>query len=322
VLRPTLRWERGVTENPFLVARPDGYYLLYAGGHCCRPPCSYATGVARSRALLGPYVKAPAALLAGNASWMCPGGAVVVADPGGHDQLAYHAYRRGDPSQGREMLLDGLAWGPDGWPVAGSGQGPSASATSSAAIAQAAPRAVVDDFSERALGPGWQWPYDRRPRFALRRALVLSVVPGTETATFLGRLSPWTAYVATTAVERGALDPGVTAGLALLRAGQGGKLGIAVRTQDVEVWRRANGRRTSVSRRTPALADRVWLRFVVPGDGTATAQLSVDGTSWQAIAAPQSLATGFDGARVVLAGSGPPPAVARFDLLLIEPYVP
>lgn len=322
VLRPTLRWERGVTENPFLVARPDGFYLLYSGGHCCRPPCSYATGIARSPTLLGPYVKAPAPLLVGNASWMCPGGGVVVTDAAGHDQLAYHAYRRGNPSQGREMLLDGLTWGADGWPVAGSGQGPSATATSPQASAQLAPRALVDDFSERALGPGWQWPFDRRPRFALRGALVLSVVPGTETATYLGRLAPWAAFVATTVVERSALRPRVTAGLALLRAGHGGKLGIAVSTHDVEVWRRQNGRSTIVAHQAPALADRVWLRFVVPGDGTATAQRSVDGTSWVAMTTPQALAPGFDGARVVLAGSGPRPAVARFDLLRIDPYVP
>jgi len=72
LIGPGAPWERDVTEGPNLVLRNGAYYLFYAGGHCCRPPCSYAEGVARAPALLGPYTKAPAnPLLTGNAAWKC-----------------------------------------------------------------------------------------------------------------------------------------------------------------------------------------------------------------------------------------------------------
>ena len=74
LLAPDAGWEQGVTEGPALVRRGGSYLLFYAGGHCCRPPCTYAEGVARSSSMLGPYVKDPAnPLLVGNAAWQCPG---------------------------------------------------------------------------------------------------------------------------------------------------------------------------------------------------------------------------------------------------------
>jgi beta-xylosidase len=322
LLRPTQPWEGGVTENPFLVSRPDGYYLLYSGGHCCRPPCTYATAVARSPTLLGPYVKAPGVLLRGNASWMCPGGAGVVTDPLGRAYLAYHAYVRGDPSLGRQMLLDALDWGADGWPVVGSGAGPSAQATSLLAGAQRTSGGWVDDFSERALWPGWQWPFDRRPSFTVGGALALRVVPGDETAAFVARMATRPAYVATAVLERAALRPGVTGGLALLRSGAGGTIGIAVNPRRSYLWRREDARRTILASVRPAPSQRIWLRFVVPGDGTATAQMSLDGAAWTTLGAAQRLPAGFDAPRIALAGRGPRSAVARFDMLQIDPYTP
>lgn len=320
LLAPTQSWEGGVTENPFLVARPDGYYLFYSGGHCCRPPCTYATGVARSTKLLGPYVKAPAPVLRGDATWMCPGGASVVSDPAGQDDVLYHAYARGDPSLGREALLDTLTWGPDGWPVVAAGAGPSAVATSALATApQRPPAGFADAFDERELLPGWQWPVGRRPDTTLHGTLTLHLVPGDDTATFLGRIAPLTAYVATTELER-PRRPGVRASLALLRAGDGRTIGIAASTRGLEVWRREGERTTILARSQPPPSAHVWLRLAVPGDGTVTPQASTDATTWTTLAPPIALATGFDAARLVLGGSGPRSSVATFDDLRIDPY--
>ena len=97
LIGPGAPWERDVTEGPNLVLRNGAYYLFYAGGHCCRPPCSYAEGVARAPALLGPYTKAPAnPLLTGNAAWKCPGhGTTIDLGPAGLF-LLHHAYRTDD----------------------------------------------------------------------------------------------------------------------------------------------------------------------------------------------------------------------------------
>src|SRR5439155_1750684 len=39
---PNAEWEEGVTEGPDIVRHGDRYVLVYSGGHCCRPPCTYA----------------------------------------------------------------------------------------------------------------------------------------------------------------------------------------------------------------------------------------------------------------------------------------
>jgi hypothetical protein len=62
----------------------------------------------------------------------------------------------------------------------------------------------------------------------------------------------------------------------------------------------------------------VQLRFVVPGDGTARAQSSPDGSVWRDLGAPVVLPGGTDGTRVVLAGRGRRHDEVRFASLRVE----
>jgi hypothetical protein len=319
VLRPDRRWERGVTENPFLVHRPDGYYLFYSGGTCCRPPCSYAVGVARAPSPTGPYVKLPRPVLAGNDRFMCPGGVSIVTQHAGGMVVAYHAYDRADPALGRQMLVDALTWRPDGWPQIGTGAGPSSTATSALAVDQAAPHAIADEFAGRELSPGWHWPFDRRPTFRVRDGFALRVEPGDQMATFAARQSPYGAFVATTQVRRGRLRSLSTASLALSRASGDRAVGIGVSTTGVTVWERREGARALLFSAALAPAPSVQLRFAVPGDGGAQPQMSLDGTAWRDLGGPVTLPGGIDGTRVVLAGRGRRGDEVRFASLRIEP---
>lgn len=130
LLRNRSRWEGGVVEAPEIVRHGGWAYLFYSGNGCCRPACAYALGVARSRSLLGPWVRDPRnPILRSNNHWNCPGHASFFDDGNGHDLVLYHAYRarlRGDPR--RLGLLDQVQWGPDGWPAIAGGRGPSLSA--------------------------------------------------------------------------------------------------------------------------------------------------------------------------------------------------
>ena len=153
LIAPDATWEQGVTEGPSLVRRGGSYLLFYAGGHCCRPPCTYGEGVARSSSLLGPYVKDPAnPLLAGNAAWQCPGhGTTIDLGPAGL-YLLHHAYRADDAfDRRRSVLLDRVEFTPDGWPTIGGGLGPAL--TASAPLGSAG----------GALAPGWEWPFFAAP---------------------------------------------------------------------------------------------------------------------------------------------------------------
>jgi xylan 1,4-beta-xylosidase len=182
LIAPDATWEQGVTEGATLVRRGGSYLLFYAGGHCCRPPCTYAEGVARAASLLGPYTKDPAnPIMTGNGAWRCPGhGTTIDLGPGGLF-LLHHAYRADDVlDRRRSALLDRIDLGPDGWPTIGDGAGPAGTAPAPLGVdGGAAFTGFTDGFAGRSLAPGWEWPFDAPPdarpdhgalRLACRRA--------------------------------------------------------------------------------------------------------------------------------------------------------
>ena len=166
LIAPDADWEQSVTEGPSLVRRGSSYLLFYAGGHCCRPPCTYAEGVARSSSLLGPYVKDPAnPLLAGNAAWQCPGHGTTIDLAGAGLYLLHHAYRSDDAfDRRRSALLDRVDFTPDGWPTIAGGLGPALMAGDPLGRAGGvAPPSFTDRFAGSALAPGWEWPFFAAP---------------------------------------------------------------------------------------------------------------------------------------------------------------
>ena len=115
-------------EAPFIVTRPDHYYLFVSYDYCCKGVDStYYTVVGRAKKITGPYVgKDGSKLLAG-------GGTVFIrpfADEGryrgqghngwlhdtdGKDYVVYHAYDR--QNEGKSALrIAPVTWGQDGWP--------------------------------------------------------------------------------------------------------------------------------------------------------------------------------------------------------------
>ena len=216
LIEPDAPWEQGVTEGPSLVHRPDGWYLFYAGGHCCRPPCTYAESVARAPALLGPYVKASRRLLRGDGVWKCPGhGTLVDLGPGGLF-LLHHAYRAADTfDERRSVLLDPVAFGPDGWPVIGDSGEPAASAASPLGAPQAArPGVFADRFAGRALLPGWEWPFNRIPRTRVTGSgLDLRCRRSRAAPDFVARQVPDDRYAAAATLDLRALHGSAAVGL-------------------------------------------------------------------------------------------------------------
>jgi hypothetical protein len=157
---PDEPWEEGVTEGPDIVRNGDAFVLVYSGGHCCRPPCTYAVGVARASSILGPYTKDPAnPVFHGGNGWKCPGHGTLVDGPGGELTFLHHAYAESDPFDvHRQALLDPVVFGGDGWPAFGAGGAPVGPGT------DGDQQRLVDAFAGHALAPGWQWPYNGAPR--------------------------------------------------------------------------------------------------------------------------------------------------------------
>ncbi|HEV7750035.1 MAG TPA: family 43 glycosylhydrolase, partial [Baekduia sp.] len=165
LIAPDAGWEQQVTEGPSLVRSGGRYLLFYAGGHCCRVPCSYGEGVAQAASLLGPYVKDPAnPILTSSPAWKCPGHGSVVQTGAGGLALLHHAYRADDAQDlRRRVLLDPVGFGADGWPVIGDAGVPVVTGTSPlGAVQQPAPAGFSDGFAA-GLQPGWEWLWNAPP---------------------------------------------------------------------------------------------------------------------------------------------------------------
>ncbi|CAM3602591.1 glycoside hydrolase family 43 protein [Deinococcus frigens] len=119
--------ELGVTEAPHLYRRGGWYYLLTAEGGTS---WEHAVTVARSRHLHGPYEVHPdnpvlTAVDAPGLPIQKSGHASFTNTPDGQWVIAYLCgrpiTRRGECPLGREMALESLVWGEDGWPRLASG---------------------------------------------------------------------------------------------------------------------------------------------------------------------------------------------------------
>jgi beta-xylosidase len=215
LISPDAGWEQRVTEGPTLVARNGLLYLFYSGGHCCRPPCTYAEGVARAPSLAGPWEKAPLnPILRGDAALRCPGhGTVVDLGPRGLF-LLHHAYLGGDVAQARRQpVLSSIAFGPDGWPVV---QAPQPQAPAPFGDDQRPPAlGFSEGFPGTSLRPGWEWLFDRPPSTRVAGG-ALSVRCGGPTA-FVARQVPADRFAAVATVDmraaRGRASVGVAASL-------------------------------------------------------------------------------------------------------------
>jgi beta-xylosidase len=204
LLAPDAGWEQRVTEGPSLVRRGGSYLLFYAGGHCCRPPCTYAEGVARSASLLGPYVKDPAnPLLVGNAAWQCPGHGTTIDLGAGGLYLLHHAYRADDAfDRRRSTLLDRVDFTPDGWPTIAGGLGPALTAAAPLGSAGTlAPPGFTDRFDARTLAPGWEWPFFAAPDARLDRGGLRLTCRGARRPSFLARQVPVDRFTALATVD-------------------------------------------------------------------------------------------------------------------------
>jgi xylan 1,4-beta-xylosidase len=286
-------WEHGLVEAPALLRHDGLFYMVYSAGHCCGRHCNYATGVARSASLLGPWEKRPDPILTGGAGIRCPGHAGVAIGPAGEPVLAFHAYIRRDQSN-RQLLLAPLGFDAGGWPRVGDVSGPAAT-----------PGAARFGFGAP-LGMGWSWLAGPRPaaRVADGRLLLGTGVLARQTGT--------TRFTASTVVRsRGTR---VRPGLAVMAQGPNA-VGIELQGPRAVAWRVDDGRR-SEGHAVPLRAGAARLRVTV---GRAV-RLEVRARGrWRSVGPAQRLPRWAGGAHVALTVNGSESGRARFDSLSIEP---
>jgi beta-xylosidase len=329
LLRNDAPWEGKLVEAPHVIRRNGWFYMFYSGNACCGEECAYAVGVARARALSGPWEKCPRnPILASNDAFRCPGHGAPVDDGKGNWYYLYHAYeeRKDAIYVGRQLCLDAIQWNFDGWPSINHGRGPSRVADAPFHPALRAPQRTrwSADFSSP-LDRGWQWPQSCVPRMETDRgALVLTAEHprrGSDPLAAVAARAVTTGdYAATAVVDARDLTPGTMASLCAYGSHRDA-VGVGVHDGMVTVWRRRGGRlgELAVAR---VGKEKVHLRCTALDGHAYRFSFSTDGRGWTTLGGriDGSWLPPWDaGVRIALAVGGVTGASARFTSLKFVP---
>lgn len=285
ILRNDAPWEGAVVEGPFVLRRGDYYYLFYAGSACCGRNCNYAVGVARAKEMLGPWEKAPTnPIMAGNETWRCPGHGSIVSDPEGRYWFLYHAYaQNGFVATGRQMLLDEVVFGADGWPTINQGKGASdRAAAPTVARSQRDVRTFRADFDRAGeLEPGWQWVVGRKPATRVSDGKLTLTTTDADPASAVQSITA-PSFVAETAVATQGLANGAFAGL-VAYGDRANHLALVTNGKAVQLWSLRRGERTIIGE-APASGDMVRLRIACVDGNRFRFAVQGEGGKWKELA--------------------------------------
>jgi xylan 1,4-beta-xylosidase len=185
-------WEKSLVEGVSIFRHDDYYYAFYAAAGCCGSGCSYVSGVARAKNILGPWEKYKNnPILTDSKYWICKGHGTAI-EKDGKFYFLYHAYdRKTSAFTGRQGLLQEFKFTPDGWI--------DFIETKTDTVSQL--RVVTDEFKGNKLNDIWQWSVFEDARYRMKDGeLMLS---GTHEASgnFIGQKILSDDYTATTLVR-------------------------------------------------------------------------------------------------------------------------
>lgn len=232
-------WERGLIEGVCIFKKGEYYYATYSGGGCCDRGCSYKTGVARAKNILGPwekYEKNP--ILTDNADWKCSGHGTVV-DYAGDQYMLYHGYNTtGDVYVGRQGILEKFEWTEDGWPTLKNDAKYDRKSES---------LDFTDSFADDKLNPVWQWRVTQKISYQTGKdgLKVQSSTENQEIGTLLVQQIKSLDYSLVADIDLKNSDKDAHSGIALVGGAHNGfgaplaAVGITVNEDKVEVWSNA-----------------------------------------------------------------------------------
>lgn len=244
-------WEGNLVEGVSMIKRGAYFYAFYAAAGCCGKGCTYTTGVARSRSLVGPWEKyAKNPILSGDDEWKCPGHGTPV-EKDGKFYFLYHAYdKESDVYTGREGLLIEFKFTPDDWVEF-------IKVSDSAAAEQPT---ITDDFNGRRISDNWQWSVFQNIDKKLKRGrLLLHALPA-ETGAFLGQKTLASDYNATVSINT--KKSGAAAGLALI-GDEKNVVTVLVKKDSIKVVQVKNNKETVVAAVSIPKRKRVYLQMQV-----------------------------------------------------------
>ena len=244
-------WEGNLVEGVSMMKHGEYIYAFYAGAGCCGAGCTYTSGVARAKNLLGPwekYNKNP--VIINDESWICPGHGTPVEKEGRYYFL-YHAYaREGGVYTGRQGLLQEFKFTPDGWIEFIKEKAP---------VANFQPR-ITDNFRGKNLSVNWQWSAFQQPSYRLeRKGLVLEALP-VASGVYLGQKTMGLDYTAEVTVRTDRSD--ATAGLALI-GDDNNTVSVSASEDSIKVMQLRDGKLTTLASLNLEAGKKLYLRMQV-----------------------------------------------------------
>jgi xylan 1,4-beta-xylosidase len=266
LFRNDVTWEQNLVEGVSMIRHGDYFYAFYAGAGCCGRGCTYATGIARSKNLLGPwekYDKNP--IQTGDENWKCPGHGTPVEKEGKYYFL-YHAYNKeSDVYTGRQGILQEFRFTSDDW----------IEFLDNTIDPTPIPTEVKDDFTGSALDTDWQWSVFNPVKTSLRNGkLTLSAKPSNGGA-FIGFKTLSSNYQA----EIVLLTSTATSGIGLVGDDKN-MIRLLVSGSELTVSKLENDKETVVVKQSITAAPKIHLRMDVSNGSEASLSYSVDGTSF------------------------------------------
>ena len=313
-----VKWEGPLVEGSALVRHGGWFYMFYAGNSCCGKNCSYATGVARARALLGPWEKHEQnPVLDRNATWKCPGhGTVCALD--GRWFLLHHAYAaESHEFVGRQGLLSEFTWNADGWPefVNRSPQAP--------ALTDLGRFNITDEFEGDRLGLAWQWPLGPVPTTAVGGGRLHLTATAARLGTVVARRTHAATYKAATTLAFASLPVDTYAGIAAV-GDPYNALALVAGNGQLHVWHLRSGKHQTLVQVFIEPCATLSLRLEVWGGQRYRFAYSTDGATWQPLPTESFSLNGTylppwdQGVRVALVAQGETGGVATFNNFVVR----
>lgn len=262
-------WENNLVEGVSMIRRGEYYYAFYAGAGCCGHDCSYATGIARSKNLLGPWEKYEQnPIHTGDDEWKCPGHGTPVEKDGKYYFL-YHAYNKeSDVFTGRQGLLQEFKFTADNWIEFVNNDQP----------APSIPAEVRDDFEGTKLGAAWQWTVFNPVKSSLRSGkLTLDANPSSSGA-FVGFKTLSANYQVEVTLHRSAASGGIA-----LIGDEKNMVRMLVSSNGITVSRLENDKETIITQYSVTMSRTLRLRMDVKNGKEVTFSYSTDGSKFVAV---------------------------------------
>ncbi|WP_245326262.1 family 43 glycosylhydrolase [Hymenobacter wooponensis] len=313
-----LSWEGCLVEGSAIIRHEDYFYMFYAGNGCCGKCCTYATGVARAKSLLGPWEKCPQnPILKKNATWKCPGHGTVAQYEGRWFLLHHAYYNQSHEFVGRQGILSEFTFNEEGWPEF-EGNSPQAAPLKDVSVLN-----ITENFMGNTLAGSWQWPIGRQPEVGVSDGQLLLTASATGLGSIVAQRTFTATYKATTSLAASSLEPGTFAGLCAI-GDPDNALALVTGDNSLQVWHVKGGTHQTLSKIDLPDCQTLNLRLEAWGGQRFRFTYNIDGAAWQPVVLDSFALNGeylppWDrGVRVGLLAQGDSSAMVAFNNFTIR----